>query len=179
MPPALKMNMYGGKRLEVLPIVAEGSSDTKEKLIRLCKDAPTVQTAQAAIVSLGCGWSHDEDVGEIARSLCTKDHRGLCLDAIRICAKRGETGGNDLDRYFAIAYGRDRFSESALFSARDLAEHFAGHHRAIFIEKLEAAVAALMGDRMSLIILLIGSLFILVISSATPLPIGSFYRCFV
>ena len=142
----------------MLPIVAEGSSDTKEKLIRLCKDAPTVQTAQAAIVSLGCGWSHDEDVGEIARSLCTHSHRGLCLDAIRIRAKRGETGGNDLDRYFAIAYGRDRFSDS--FFARDLAEHFAGHHRAIFIEKLEAAVAALMGDRMSRIIPLIGSLFI-------------------
>ena len=146
------------KAAQVLPIVAEGSSDTKEKLIRLCKDAPTVQTAQAAIVSLGCGWSHDEDVGEIARSLCTHSHRGLCLDAIRIRAKRGETGGNDLDRYFAIAYGRDRFSDS--FFARDLAEHFAGHHRAIFIEKLEAAVAALMGDRMSRIIPLIGSLFI-------------------
>lgn len=86
------------------------------------------------------------------------DHGGLCLDAIRILAKRGETDVADLDRYFAIAFGRDHFGRSLI--ARDLAEHFAAHHREIFTAKLQAAITRQTGDRMSRIIPLIGSLFI-------------------
>jgi len=143
---------------QALPIVAERSGDIKQKLLRLGKNAPSVQTAQAAIFSVGFGWAQDEDVGAIAGALRGNSHHGLCLDAMRIRARRGETDEADLDRYFVIAYGRDRFSNA--FFARDLAEHFAKHHRDVFIERLEAAVAAQTGDRIGRIIPLIGSLFL-------------------
>ena len=146
------------KAAEVLPTVADSSNEIKERLTQLAREAPTVQTGQAAIVSLGCGWSSNEDVGAIARALRMSDHGGLCLDAIRILAKRGETDVADLDRYFAIAFGRDHFGRSLI--ARDLAEHFAAHHREIFTAKLQAAITRQTGDRMSRIIPLIGSLFI-------------------
>jgi hypothetical protein len=146
------------KAAEVLPAVADGSDEIKERLMQLAREAPSVQTGQAAIVSLGCGWSQNEDVGAIARALRTSDHRGLCLDAIRILAKRSETNGMDLDRYFAIAFSRDHFGRSLI--ARDLAEHFATRHPEVFIAKLEAAVARQTGDRIGRVIPLIGSLFI-------------------
>jgi hypothetical protein len=146
------------KAAEVLPSVCDRSPEIKERLKRLAREAPLVQTAQAAIVSLGYGWSQDEDVGAIASALRANAHRGLCLDAIRIRAKRRETDQADLDAYFAVAYGRDRFSTGLV--ARDLAEHFAEHHRAAFIERLEGAIAAQTGDRLSRIIPLTGSLFV-------------------
>jgi hypothetical protein len=152
-------NEYVWRRAaEVLPILADGSSEMKERLIRLAREAPSVQTAQAAIVSLGRGWPQDDDVGAIASGLRTNSHQGICLDTIRIRAKRGETEAADLDSYFSIAYGRDRYMN--LLVARDLAEHFATHHRATFIEKLEAAIVSQMGAPVGRIMPLIGSLFI-------------------
>jgi hypothetical protein len=146
------------KAAEVLPIVGDRRPEVKDRLRLLAREAPSVQTAQAAIVSLGCGWFADQDVGAIAHALRGSSHRGLCLDAIRIRAKRGETDATDLDNYFAVAYGRERFTTGLV--ARDLAEHFAASHRAIFVEKLESAIEAQTGDRLGRIIPLIGSLFI-------------------
>lgn len=144
---------------QVLPIVAQQSQAAKAALLRLAREAPSVQTAQAAIFSLGCGWSNDEDVGAIAASLRTSSHQGICIEAIRIRAKRRETVNDDLDRYFPIAYGRERYSNS-LF-ARDLVEHFAAIHRADFIQKLETAISdAERSDQIGRAIPLIGSLFI-------------------
>ena len=146
------------KAAEILPIVGDRSREIKEKLSRLAREAPSLQATQASIVSLGCGWFQDQDVGAIAHELRTSSHSGLCLDAIRIRAKRGETDETDLNSYFSVAYGRDRFSSGLV--ARDLAEHFAAHHRTAFVAKLEAAIAAETGDRLHRIIPLIGSLFI-------------------
>jgi hypothetical protein len=146
------------KAAEVLPIVGDRNPEIKERLTRLAREAPSVQTAQAAIVSLGCGWSDDEDIRVIAHALRTSSHRSLCLDAIRIRAKRRETDTTDLENYFAIAYGKERSTNR--LQARDLAEHFATHHQSAFVEKLEAAIAAQTGDRLGQIIPLIGSLFI-------------------
>ncbi len=143
---------------QALPIVAERHHDIKQKLLRLARDAPSVQTAQAAIFSVGFGWTQDEDVGAIAGELRANSHHGLCLDAIRIRAHRGETDQTDLNRYFSIAYGSDRFSNS--FFARDLAEHFANHHRNAFVERLESTIASQTGDRVGRNIPLIGSLFL-------------------
>jgi hypothetical protein len=143
---------------QVLPVISGRSSEVKEKLIRLARDAPSVQTAQAAVFCIGLGWAQDEDVRTVANALRAHRHHGLCLDAIRIRACRGETDQADLDRYFGIAYEREHFSQS--FFARDLAEHFARGHRELFVEKLEAAVAARTGDRIMDIIPLIGSLFL-------------------
>ena len=143
---------------QVLPILADRSGDLKEELLRLARHAPTVQTAQAAIFSVGFGWTSDQDVGGIAEVLRANSHHGLCLDAVQIRAHRGETDKTDLDRFFSIAYSRERFSNA--FFARDLAEHFAEHHRDAFAEKLEGAVAALSGDRIGRVMPLIGSLFL-------------------
>jgi hypothetical protein len=146
------------KAAQVLPVVGGRSAAIKGQLLRLAKEAPSVQTAQAAVLSVGFGWTQDEDVGEIAQRLRGGSHAGLCLDAIRIRAQRGETDSEDLDRFFAIAYGREHYSDR--FSARDLAEHFALHHRAEFAQKLEAAIAAERGDRINRIKPLIGGLFL-------------------
>lgn len=146
------------KAAEVLPIVGDRSPEIKEQLKRLALEAPSVQTAQAAIASLGCGWFEDQDVGAIAHALRTDSHRGLCLDAIRIRAKRGETDATDLNSYFVVEYGKKRLLSG--YKALDLATHFAMHHRAAFVERLEAAIAALWGDRLGQILPLIGSLFI-------------------
>jgi hypothetical protein len=146
------------KAAEILPIVGDRSRETKERLMQIARAAPSVQTAQAAVVSLGCGWFEDQSVGAIAEALRASGHQGLCLDAIRIRAKRGETDATDLDVYFAIAFGKQRFTSG--FFARDLAEHFAAHHRAAFVGKLEAAIAAQTGDRLGRILPLIGALFI-------------------
>jgi hypothetical protein len=146
------------KAAETLPILSDRSPEIKEQLKRLACEAPSVQTAQAAIVSLGCGWSPDQDVGAIAHALRASSHRGLCLDAIRILAKRGETDETDLESYFSVAYGRDRFTHELV--ARDLAEHFSAHHRKAFVGKLEAAIAAQMGDSVGRLMPLIGSLLI-------------------
>ena len=143
---------------EVLPIVGDRSPELKARLTRLAREAPSVQTAQAAVVALGCGWFEDQDVGAIAQALRASSHQGLCLDAIRIRAKRGETDATDLDMYFAIAFGKQRFAHGLV--ARDLAEHFAAHHRAAFVGKLETAIAAQTGDRFGRIMPLIGALFI-------------------
>jgi NACHT domain-containing protein len=143
---------------QALPIVADRNSAVKETLMRLAREAPSLQTAQAAIVSLGCGWVGDEEVGAMAEALRTNSHRGLCLDAIRIRAKRRETDAADLHTYFAIAHRKERYTDTLL--APDLAEHFATYHREAFVQKLETAITALMGDRLGRIIPLIGSLFI-------------------
>ena len=74
--------MCGVSPLEVLPIVSDRSSAIKEQLIRLAREAPSIQTAQAAIASLGCGWFQDQDVGAIADALRASGDRGLRLDAI-------------------------------------------------------------------------------------------------
>jgi len=146
------------KAAEILPVVSERNPEIKERLMQAARAAPSVQTAQAAVVALGCGWFEDQDVGAIAEALRASSHQGLCLDAIRIRAKRGETDATDLDSYFAIAFGEERFAHGLV--ARDLAEHFAGHHRAAFVGKLETAIAAQMGDRLGRILPLIGALFI-------------------
>jgi hypothetical protein len=146
------------KAAEVLPIVADRNQELKARLIRLVREAPSIQTAQAAIMSLGCGWFQDQDVGEIARELRTNRHPGLCLDAIRIRAKRCETDLTDLDMFFSIAYGRDRFSSGLV--ARDLVDYFSLYHRDVFIHKLESTLDAQMGDRLHRQIPLVGSLII-------------------
>ncbi|MEH2567133.1 NACHT domain-containing protein [Bradyrhizobium sp. AZCC 2289] len=132
------------KAAQVLPLIAERRVDVKDQLLRLARTAPSVQTAQAALFSVGFGWTQDEDVGEIARRLRASSHDGLSLDAIRIRAHRGETDAEDLDCFYAIAYGRERYSDS-LF-AHDLAEYFALHHRDAFAKKLESSIAAQLGD---------------------------------
>jgi hypothetical protein len=142
---------------QVLPLVCERRSDVKEKLLRLARYAPSVQTAHAALLSVGFGWTQDEDVGSIARKLRDTDHRGLCLEAIRIRANRNETDSEDLNRFFAIAYERDRFSDS--FFAPDLAEHFAQHYREAFAQKLETAISVQTGERHRLKSL-VGALFL-------------------
>jgi len=144
------------KAAQVLSVTAERDQDTKAKLMRLGREAPSVQTAQAAIACLGYGWFGDEDVGAVAESLRASSHDGLCLDAMRINAKRGQTDAGDLERFLSIAYGRERFSNGLV--APDLVEHFAVHHRAAFIEKLEAAIASQMGDRVGRVLPLAGSL---------------------
>jgi hypothetical protein len=149
---------------QILPAVADQSSDIKATLLRLAKEAPSVQTAQAAISSLGCGWPNDEDVGAIAASLRSSNHQGLCVDSIRILAKRSEADKDDLDRFFHIAYRQESFFPS-LF-ARDLVEHFAAHQRMTFIEKLETTIAEQKDDRVNRVLPLIGSLFICDPSSA-------------
>lgn len=146
------------KAAEVLPVVGDRSPGLKERLMQLAREAPSVQTAKAAVVALGRGWFEDQDVGAIAYALRGSSEHGLRLDAIRIRAKRGETDTTDLDNYFTTAYGGERFDKGLV--ARDLAEHFAAHHRAAFVGKLEAAIAAQMGDRLGRIMPLIGSLFI-------------------
>lgn len=146
------------KAAQVLPLVAGRSADIKEQLLRLARKAPSVQTAQAAVFSVGFGWTQDEDVGDIARKLRDSNHDGLCLDAIRIRAHRGETDSEDLDRFFTIAYERERYSDS--FFAPDLAEHFALHHRDAFVKKLEASIAAQLGDRPFRVKPLVGALFL-------------------
>jgi hypothetical protein len=94
----------------------------------------------------------------MARKLRASSHDGLCLDAIRIRAHRGETDSEDLERFFAIAYGRERYSDS--FFARDLAEHFALHHRDAFAQMLETAIAAQLGDRPFRVKPLVGALLL-------------------
>jgi len=128
------------KAAEILPVVGDRNPEIKERLLRLAREAPSVQTAQAAIVSLGCGWFEDQGVGALAHVLRGSSQRSLRLDAIRIRAMRGETDAADLDSYFAVAYGREHFADGLV--ARDLAEHFAAHHHAAFVGKLEAAIAA-------------------------------------
>ena len=56
---------------------ATKAPEIKEQLIRLAREAPSIQTAQAAIVSLGCGWFQDQDVGAIADALRASGDRGL------------------------------------------------------------------------------------------------------
>lgn len=146
------------KAAETLATVANGSDDVKERLSRLARAAPSVQTAQAAIAALGCGWSRDDDVGALASAFRSHGHNGICLDAMRIRARRGETDATDLDRYFSMAYGRDHYATSR--SARDLVEHFAVRHRADFVERLEAALRGLMGDRIHQTLPFLASLFI-------------------
>jgi hypothetical protein len=46
-------------------------------------------------------------------------HYGLCLDAIRIRAFRGETDETDLDRYFAIAFGHAKVCPIAMLTPAD------------------------------------------------------------
>lgn len=150
---------------QVLPLVCERRSDVKEKLLRLARRAPSVHTANAALLSVGFGWTEDEDVGNIARKLRDSDHDGLCLDAIRMRARRNETDADDLDRFFAIAYERDRlFSDS--FFAPDLAEHFAQYNRETFAQKLETAISEQTGERHR-VKSLIGALFLCNSESAT------------
>ncbi len=150
---------------QVLPLVCAHQADVKEKLLRLARHAPSVQTAHAALLSVGFGWTQDEDVGNIARKLRDSDHKGLCLDAIRIRAHRNETDSEDLDRFFAIAYERDRFSDS--FFAPDLAEHFAQHDREAFTQKLETAISEQRGDRYHRMKPMVGALFLCDPNSAT------------
>jgi hypothetical protein len=146
------------KAAEILPVLSERNPEIKERLMQAARAAPSVQTAQAAVVALSCGWFEDQDVGAIAEALRASSHQGLCLDAIRIRAKRDETDATDLDSYFAIAFGKERFAHELV--ARDLAEHFAAHHRGAFVGKLETAIAAQTGDRLGRIMPLIGALFI-------------------
>jgi NACHT domain len=146
------------KAAQVLPLVAERSADIKGQLRKLAREAPSTQTAQAALFSIGFGWTQDEDVGRMALELRTSHHHGVCLDAIRIRAHRDETDLEDLERFFTIAYGRERYSGT--FFARDLAEHFALHHREAFVQKLEAAIAAQMGERIYRVKPLVGALFL-------------------
>ena len=75
------------KAAQVLPLLAERSADIKGQLFRLAKEAPSVQTAQAAVF-IGFGWTQDDDVGSLARALRASCHHGLSLDAIRIRAHR-------------------------------------------------------------------------------------------
>jgi hypothetical protein len=153
------------KAAQVLPLVADRSADIKGRLFRLAKAAPSVQTAQAALFSVGFGWTQDADVGDMARELRANSHDGLCLDAIRIRAHRGETDSEDLERFFAIAYEKERYSDS--FFAPDLAEHFALHHHDAFTQKLESAVGAQMGERIHRIKPLVGALFLCDSNNAT------------
>jgi hypothetical protein len=146
------------KAAEVLPVVSDNSPQIKEQLIRLAHEAPTIQTAQAAVVSLGAGWFQDEGVGAIAHDLRASSYRGLRLDAIRIRARRGKTDETDLDSYFSAAFGKDNFRRSLV--ARDLAEHFARHHKTAFVERLQTALDAERADRIGRNIPLIGCLFI-------------------
>lgn len=141
-----------------LPIIAERSLETKRELLRLARKPPSVETAQAAIFSIGLGWTKDEDVGAVADALRASDHSGLCLDAIRIRARRGEANDADLNRYLGIAFSRDQFFNSIV--APDLAEYFAKHHRELFSERLEAAIAGIKGDNIGRMIPLVGSLFL-------------------
>jgi hypothetical protein len=150
---------------QVLPLVCERRADVKEKLLRLAKHAPSVQTANAALLSVGFGWTQDDDVGNIAQKLRGSDHGGLCLDAIRIRAHRNESDADDLDRFFAIAYERDRFFSHSFF-APDLAEHFAQRHRKAFAQKLETAISEQTGERHR-VKSLIGALFLCDSESAT------------
>lgn len=127
------------KAAHVLPIVTEGNADTKAQLFQLARRAPSVQTARAAICSVGHGWVNDEDVGDVARRLRSSSLNAVCLDAIQIRAHRNETEAEDLDRFFAIAYEREPYHER--ISARRLIDHFARHHRDAFTQKLEAALS--------------------------------------
>jgi hypothetical protein len=118
---------------QVLPLLCERRIDVKEKLLQLARHAPSVQTAQAALFSVGFGWTPDQDVGDIAQKLRRSEHNGLCVDAIRIRAHRNETDGEDLDRFFAIAYGKEQFFSYSFF-APDLADHFAQSPRGLHSE---------------------------------------------
>ena len=146
------------KAAEILPLVAGATDAIRQRLTGLAREAPSVQTAQAALVSLGAGWSDSDEVGAMAQRLRSSDHKGLCLDAIWILARRRETETRDLDRYFAVAFGRDHWGRSLV--GRDIAEHFATYHREAFAAKLEDALARLMGDRIGRVIPLIAALFL-------------------
>jgi hypothetical protein len=151
---------------QVLPLVCERRIDVKEKLLHLARHAPSVQTAQAALFSIGFGWTSDQDVGDIAQKLRRSEHNGICLDAIRIRAHRNETDGEDLDRFFAIAYGKEQFYSYSFF-APDLADHFARNHRVAFTQRLEAAISGLRGERPNRLKPLVGALFLCDSENAT------------
>jgi hypothetical protein len=154
------------KAAQVLPLLCERRAEVKAELLRLAKNAPSVQTARAAMLSVGFGWTQDQDVGDFAQTLRRSDHNGICIDAIRIRARRNETDAEDLDRFFAIAYGKEHFFTHSYF-ALDLAEHFARHHRTAITDRLEAAVTALWGDRISRLKPLVGALFLCDSENAT------------
>ena len=75
------------KAAEILPLVAGATDAIRQRLTGLAREAPSVQTAQAALVSLGAGWSDSDEVGAMAQRLRSSDHKGLCLDATRILAR--------------------------------------------------------------------------------------------
>ena len=143
---------------QVLPDISNASREVKDALLDLARQAPTVETMQAAMFSLGRGWSKDEDVGHIADTFRNSTHMGLCVDAIRIRAKRSVTDADDLRRFFFIEHGHERFSIGVF--APDLIAHFAKSHRAAFIELLETGIAKAKRDRVHDLVPLIGSLTI-------------------
>jgi len=143
---------------EVLPRVTGNCQRVKARLLSLAKNAPSVDTAHAAFVSLANGWHADADIGVIAAELRVAGHSGLQTEAIRVRAQRGETDKGDLDAYCGLAFDEERYGEKIY--ARDLAEHFAVRHREAFTERLETKIRASHSERISRITQMVASLIL-------------------
>ena len=130
--------LTGNAAAEVLAAWAGTEHDPKDRLMQLLRTAPSASAAATTLYALGQGWAADADVGELASIVRQSGYPALALQAIRIRTQRMESDATDLERFFAITYGRRSIHRLANW---DLLEHFAATQRDKLIGKLHAAIA--------------------------------------
>jgi hypothetical protein len=125
---------------EVLATIAEPGGRTKAEIVALLEASPSVTVMATALYALGCGWAHDDDVGQLAAVARSCPDPRIAREALRIRVERNETDEDDFEEFFRLIYSERLILGLGRMAERGLIDHFAQTRREDFMLRLVNAI---------------------------------------